>query len=45
MPLVHAAGPSDRQIAASVRIAPSKVHRYLHRATQAVGLAAGRRVG
>ena len=33
--LAHAAGLTERQVAASVRIAPSTVHRYLDRAAQA----------
>lgn len=33
--LTHEAGLSERQIAASLRVAPSTVHRYLHRAGQA----------
>ena len=32
--LAHAAGLTERRIAASVRIAPSTVHRYLDRAAQ-----------
>ena len=50
--LARAGGLSERQIAASVRIAASTVHRYLDRAAQAglgwagrAGLAAARRAG